>query len=361
MTDFLAILSDPRATEAAAHGATLDPKQFLGIPLALIGAALLAFGAQYQSRGLNKVERMVGSGAGSGLSFTHLKRLIKRPSWLIGTVLLGLAVVFQIGSLSLSPLTIVQPIGVVGLVITSILNSRLSGVRLGKRVQSSIALAVLGIVVFVTIAAFNSVDLPVTDQKLITILITFAVVFVLACLLFLGLRHRGVALVYIVGAGVLYGFVATFAKAVIGRLLQGEFEWLTWACVLALILGALLGMVFVQNAYSSGPPDLVVAGLTVIDPIVAVLIGIVVLEEAAHAPLWATVVFVISGAVAVIGVLGLARFHPQTGKSVDDAVEHGELSAATAGPDAVASEGDLDPSPAHDSGLPGTGDQGERA
>lgn len=115
------------------HVTELDPKQFLGIPLALVGAALLAFGAQYQSRGLNKVERIVGESAGSGLSWAHIRSLLTRPSWVTGTVLLGLAVVFQIGSLALSPLIIVQPIGVVGLIITSILNARLSGVHLGKR------------------------------------------------------------------------------------------------------------------------------------------------------------------------------------------------------------------------------------
>ncbi|WP_427868795.1 DMT family transporter [Leucobacter luti] len=305
----------PWAAEGVDAVTSLDPKQFLGIPLALVGAALLAFGAQYQSRGLNKVERIVGTSAGAGLSFGHIRKLLCRPSWVIGTLLLGLAVAFQIGSLSLSPLIIVQPIGVVGLIITSILNSRVSGVKLGKRVQSSIAIAVLGIVAFVTIAAFTAADRPVTDRKLIVILVTFAVVFTAAIVLFLLFRHRGVAIIYIVGAGTLYGFVATFAKSVIGRLMQGEFEWLTWACVLALIAGALLGMVFVQNAYSSGPPDLVVAGLTVIDPIVAVLIGIVVLDEAAGAPLWAVSVFIVSGAVAIAGVVGLAKFHPQTGLS----------------------------------------------
>ncbi|MCW2287902.1 DMT family transporter [Leucobacter luti] len=293
--------------------AELNPTQFWGIPLALVGAAFLAFGAQYQSRGLNKVERIVGESAGSGLSWGHIRSLLRRPSWVIGTVLLGLAVVFQIGSLSLSPLIIVQPIGVVGLIITSILNSRVSGVHLGKRVRASLSLAVLGIVAFVTIAAFTARDSIVTDAKLITILITFGVVLLLALILFVGFRHRSFALVYIVGAGVLYGFVATFAKAVIGRLQQGEFEWLTWTCVVALLAGALLGMVFVQNAYSSGPPDLVVAGLTVIDPIVAVLIGIIVLNEAAGAPAWAVVVYVLSGMVAIIGVIGLAKFHPQAG------------------------------------------------
>lgn len=308
-------MGDLGLTDAVSEMTSLDPRQFIGIPLALVGAALLAFGAQYQSRGLNKVERITGQSAGAGLSFRHVASLLTRPSWVAGTLLLGLAVVFQIGSLSLSPLIIVQPIGVVGLVITSILNSRVSGVKLGKRVQSSIGLAVLGIVVFVTIAAFTASDQPVTDSKLIEILITFGVVFAVIAVLTLIFRHRGVALIYIVGAGVLYGFVATFAKSVIGRLQQGEFEWLTWACVAALLAGALLGLVFVQNAYSSGPPDLVVAGLTVIDPIVAVLIGIVVLDEAAGAPGWAIIAFIASGAVAIIGVVGLAKFHPQTGAS----------------------------------------------
>lgn len=292
-------------------GTALDPKQFLGIPVALIGAAFLSFGAQYQSRGLNKVERLTGERANAGLSLRHVLSMLRRPSWVIGTLLLGLAVVFQIGSLTLSPLIVVQPLGVVALVITAVLNARMTGVRVNRRTRGAIAMCVIGVVAFVAIAAFTAADRPVTDAKLITILILFAAILLLAGVLFALFRHRAVALVYIVGAGVLYGFVATFAKAVIGRLQQGEFEALTWLCVAALLAGALLGMVFVQNAYSSGPPDLVVAGLTVVDPLVAVLIGIVVLHEAAGAPLWAVAGFVAAGALAIAGVLALAKYHPQ--------------------------------------------------
>lgn len=290
--------------------------QLWGIPLALIGAALLAYGAQYQSHGLNKVERIVGESAHAGLSLRHILNLLRRPSWIVGTLFLGLAVVFQLGSLSLSPITIVQPIGVVGLVITSVLNARMSGVRLGKRLRGCIALAVISIALFVSVAAANVEDHTVTDGKLVAILLTFAGVFVVALALFILFRQRGVALIYIVGAGVLYGFVATFAKVIIGRLQQQEFEWLTWVCVGALGAGALLGLLFVQNAYSSGPPDLVVAGLTVIDPMVAVLIGITILGEASNAPAWAATVFVLTGITAILGVLGIAKFHPQSGKSV---------------------------------------------
>lgn len=292
---------------------SLDPRQFLGIPFALIGAALLAFGAQYQSRGLNKVERLTGKSAGWGLSFGQVRGLLRRPSWVFGTLFLGLAVVFQLVSLALSPLILVQPIGVIGLVITSVLNSRLMHLRLSKRVKTSIAVAVAGIFVFVAVAAFTTSSPRITNTKLITVLITFAVVLIVTLVLFVLFRYRSVALFYIVGAGVLYGFVATFAKLVLSRLQQEEFDWLTWVCVLCIGIGGLLGMLFVQNAYSSGPPDLVVAGLTVIDPIVAVMIGIVVLQEASGAPLWASIVFVASGAIAITGVLGLAKYHPQSG------------------------------------------------
>lgn len=307
-----------RAEVENATVAALGLNQYWGIPLALIGAAMLSFGAQYQSRGLNKVERITGKSAGSGLSLQHVIRLLKRPSWIMGTALLGLAIVFQLASLSIAPLMLVQPIGVAALVITAVLNSRLTGVRLPKRAMAALAMCVAGIVTFVTVAAFTAADRRVTHEKLVTILILFAITLAVVLTLYVLWRYRAVALFYIVGAGVLYGFVVTFAKAVLGRLQQGEFDWLTWACVGALLIGALIGMVFVQNAYSSGPPDLVIAGLTVIDPLIAVLIGIAVLNEAAGASGLAIFAFVIAGLIAVAGVLGLAKYHPQTGRSVLD-------------------------------------------
>lgn len=315
MTPTLLLPAGLNLTEIA-EAISLDPKQFWGIPIALVGAAFMSFGAQYQSRGLNKVEVLTGESASSGLSIKHMLGLLGRPSWVVGTILLGLAVVFQIGALSFSPLIVVQPLGVVAMVITAILNSRITGIKLPKRALVSLCMCVGGIVTFVTVAAFTASDYPVTDAKLITILIIFAIVFAVALIGFLVLRHKAIALFYIVGAGVLYGFVATFAKIMIGRFMQNEFEMLSWICVLALAAGGLLGMLFVQNAYSSGPPDLVIAGLTVVDPLVAILIGIIVLHEAVGAPLWAMISFVITGVIALIGVIGLAKFHPQVGRNV---------------------------------------------
>jgi drug/metabolite transporter (DMT)-like permease len=297
----LLALSDPIA---------LDPKQFIGIPIALVGAVFLSLGAQFQHRGVAKVEAATTQ-VDKGLNARQMFALLARPSWVIGTLMLGLAVVFQLTSLGFSPIIVVQPLGAVALVLTAVLNSRLSKVSLNRSSVISIVLCVGGVGLFVLIAAFTAVDKPVTAGNLITILIILAVVLVLFGAAFVVLGKSFKAIAYIIGAGVLYGFVATLAKVLISRLFQGQFDWLTVLACIGLLLAFALGGYFVQNAYSSGPPDLVIAGLTVIDPLVAVGIGILVLGEASQAPLWAGILFLVFGAVAILGVFGLARYHPQ--------------------------------------------------
>jgi len=288
-----------------------QPSQLLGIPVALIGACFLSVGAQLQHHGVAKVESTAGHSDG-GMSARNLGLLLARPSWVIGTLLLGLAIVFQLVSLKLSPIILVQPLGVVGLVITSILNARVSGVKLNHRSVVAVSLCVSGVGAFVLLAAVFARDVPVTSRALVVILIILAVVLIAFAVLFWFLRSRFKAIIYVVGAGVLYGFVATLAKVAIDRISNQEWDWLLVACIVALLLAAVLGAYFVQNAYSSGPPDLVIAGLTVIDPLVAVTIGIVVLNEAAGAPWWAMLGFALTGAVAIYGVFQLAKHHPQT-------------------------------------------------
>ncbi len=289
----------------------LDPKQFIGIPIALVGAIFLSLGAQFQSRGVNKVQANSIADASRGLNAGQLMALLTRPSWVFGTVMLGLAIVLQLTSLVFSPLIVVQPLGAVALVMTAFLNAFISKVYLPRRAILSIVLCVGGVFLFVFLAAFTARDQTINNDQLLVILIILAVVIVVFSAMFGLLRSRFKAVGYIIAAGILYGFVATLAKVVIKRLQQGDFEWLTLTGLVGLLVAAALGAYFVQTAYSSGPPDLVIAGLTVIDPLVAVAIGIFVLGEASTAPLWALIGYVISGAIAIVGVFGLARYHPQ--------------------------------------------------
>ena len=290
---------------------SLTPFQALGIPIALIGAVFLALGAQFQSRGVTKVEEQSGVQATGGLTRAHLMALVSRPSWVLGTLMLGLAIVLQLLSLGIAPLIVVQPLGAVALVITAVVNARVTKTPLDAPSVRAIAICVGGVGLFVLFAAVFAKETPISTRQLLTILAILAVVLVVFGVGYAYLRRRFKAIAYILGAGVLYGFVATLAKVVIVRIRTGDFELLTVVCIVALLSAAALGAYFVQNAYASGPPDLVIAGLTVVDPLVAVGIGVIVLGEASEAPLYAVVAFVVSAAVAIFGVFQLAKFHPQ--------------------------------------------------
>jgi hypothetical protein len=285
----------------------------LGIPIALVGAVFLALGAQFQHRGVTKVDLATNGGGTTGLSLGQLRLLLQRPSWVAGTLMLGLAVVFQLVALYLAPIIVVQPLGAIALIITAIVNSRVSKVRLRSDAIRPIVLCIVGVGIFVTIASITAKSKEITENELVIVLILLGIITVAFAVVFALLRHRFLAVMYIVGAGVLYGFVATLAKVVIDRvhtlILNGfhGFEWLTLFCVVALLAATALGGYFVQTAYSSGPPDLVIAGLTVIDPIVAVTIGIVVLQEASGAPWWAIPGFAAAGVIAVYGVFQLSK------------------------------------------------------
>ncbi|MGX9346400.1 DMT family transporter [Microbacterium sp. KNMS] len=292
-------------------GAFENPGLLLGIPLAIAGAVFMSLGAQYQSRGVKKVERLAGAEGRAGLGAAHLLRLMSRPSWIIGTILLGVAIICQLSALAVAPLIVVQPLGAISLVITTLLNAQITGHMPTRNSITAIGLCVGGILVFVLVAALFATERSITDFELLVVLAILLAVIILLGAAWLILRRRIGALFYITAAGALYGFVATLAKIVIKRFQAGDVDWTVWLCIVALVAAAAAGGYFVQTAYASGPPDLVIAGLTVIDPIVAVLIGAIVLGEAANAPLWALIVFVVVGAVASLGVFLLARHHPQ--------------------------------------------------
>ncbi|GAA3338739.1 hypothetical protein GCM10017714_11300 [Curtobacterium pusillum] len=289
----------------------LTPFQALMIPVALVGAVFLSLGAQFQSRGVQRVEARLGRQS-NGLSVRHVLGLVSSGYWVLGTVMLGLAVVLQLVSITFAPLIVVQPLGAVALVITTWFSSRSSGVPLGRRARRAVWTCIIGVAIFVGIAAFVGHESVITRGQLVTVLVILAIVLVLVLVSFRFVAKHRNALYYIVGAGVLYGFVATLAKVTLNRFVNHTFDWLTVLAIVGVVVAASLGGYFVQNAYSSGSADLVIAGLTVIDPIVAVGIGVVVLGEAAGAPWVAVAGFVVAAAIAITGVFLLAKHHPQS-------------------------------------------------
>lgn len=282
----------------------------LAIFLAVLAAVAMAFGAQFQNDAVVAGNKNKAKRRGS-LSIKQLTSLLLKPRWLSGTAFMFVAIALQLGALSLAPLIVVQPIGAIALVITSLLNARTTKTKLNRGTIIAISLCTLGIAAFVSMATGVAKETVLNDDRLREVLGVLLGILVLFTILFFTLGKRTKALTFVIGAGVLYGFVATLAKVVIQRIYQEQFEWLTLICLVALIGAVSLGGWFVQNAYASGPPDLVVAGLTVIDPLVAVSIGIVILGEATSASGLTIFGFGASAVVAVIGVYLLSKVHPE--------------------------------------------------
>ncbi len=289
-----------------------DELRYLAILLAVLAAVALAFGAQFQNNAVSngKTKPKTKDGRG-GLGLRQLRKLIVRPQWISGLGLMGLGMILQLGALTLAPLIVVQPIGALALVITSLLNARVTKTKLNRGTTVAILLCTFGIAAFVTTASGVADANVLTDTDVTAVLVILLVLLAVFAALFFTSGRSAKPLTYIIGAGVLYGFVATLAKVVIQRLYQSQFDWLTILCLFALVAAVFLGGWFVQNAYASGPPDLVIAGLTVIDPLVAVSVAIAILGGGRAATPLVAVGFAISGAIAVAGVVLLSRVHPE--------------------------------------------------
>lgn len=285
----------------------------LAIILALLGACFLAVGAQRQGSAVRS------NTGGLSLNSTGFMRLLRNPRWILGLVLLGVGMALNVVALSLASLTVVQPIGAIALVITTIVNSKDQGVRINRATVVAISACVAGSALFVLLAVNvtrkDHVVLP--DQELTAVLLLCIAVALFGTLA-VAFKRRLNAFAYILGAGVLFGFVAVLTKIIATHLLDPNGRFILNVplySVLAIIAAAALGSWFVQSAYATGPPDLVIAGLTVIDPIVGIAVGIVVLGELQ--PNVESVIAIAMGVaafVAIVGVIALSRHHPDVVK-----------------------------------------------
>lgn len=288
----------------------------VAIACALASAVFLAFGAQRQGSAVS------ADTGGLRMNSAGFGRLLRNPRWLFGLLLLGTGTALNVAALAMAPLTVVQPIGSLALVITTIVNSRDQGLRLNRVTVVSIVACVLGSMLFVLLAigATRSEQVVEPRQEIVIVLI-LAVAVAFFGMLNLVFGKRLGAIAHILGAGILFGFVAVLTKTIAADLLNPNGRFLLnvpWYTLVGIAVAGGLGAWFVQSAYSSGPPDLVIAGLTVIDPMVGIAIGIGVLNELRpDVPPVLAVAMGVCAAIAIVGVVALSRYHPDVIKRRD--------------------------------------------
>jgi drug/metabolite transporter (DMT)-like permease len=279
----------------------------VAVGLALIDAMLFAASATLQHHAVSDKQ------ADGHLTMRGLLSVVKQRRWQAGIALGGLAVLLHAIALLLAPLRVVQPVGVLAVPIAVLLTAARVRLRPPRGVVIGAALAVTGVVSFVIVSAGSVTSHPPKGSAVVAACLVVAALVVL--LTFAGLAARGWlrCVAYATAAATAFGLVSALVRAVSLSVTSGEAELLDTGTLLA---GAVIlcvtvgGGWLVQQAYAAGAPAVVVASLTVVDPIVAVLLGAVLLGEGAHTPFGLWLVMGAATAAAVAGVITLAKHHP---------------------------------------------------
>ncbi|PKW14073.1 hypothetical protein [Saccharopolyspora spinosa] len=281
----------------------------LAVLLAALGACGYAVGARLQHAAVHDTMD------GGGLGLRSQAQLLRNPRWLGGLAALGSGTVLHACALGLAPLSVVQPVGVLALPITVLLNLRQQGIH-ARDLKPSVALSVVaatgGVGAFVFLAAGSATATPIAggEQLLATQLVAGAIL--LLGVLALLTRSKARCVLFAAGCAVAYGYVSVLMRAVAQQLGTTELLDINPLPLLGIVVAMVVGGWLLQHGYASGPPDLVVACLTVIDPLVAVGLGIGLLGEADHVSTWTAVGEALCAVVACAGVFALARYHPDT-------------------------------------------------
>jgi hypothetical protein len=277
----------------------------LAITFAVLGALCSAIGAQLQHQGV-RIETK-----DSGLGLRAIGRLVHNRKWLLGVAVLTACAVLQILALALAPVTIVAPIVVLALPAVAILNARASGERLDTAAIVAVVSSTLGVALFVALASgratavvFDDSDVLLACQIIAGAVVVFGIV---------GALRDGIVrcVVLATGAGAAYGLVSVLVRDVTYTFQTAGLKGVSPLSATALVAAFAVGSWYIQAAYASGPPDIVVGCQTVLSPLVATAIAMGMLDETADAGGIVGLGLVGGALVAIFGVILLARHHPE--------------------------------------------------
>lgn len=277
---------------------------FLAVLLAVAGACFNAVSARLQHGGLQKET------GDAGLKLSVLLKLARQPVWIAGVVIATAGALLHATALGLAPISVVQPIGVLAFALTTLMSVRLERIRLGGVAITAVIASMLGTVGFVLLAATTARATQVTPTAAMhateLVGVTVAVLTIAGGLC----KGRMRCLVLAAASGVSFGYVSLLMRAAIQQYAQGN--GVAWLSAIGIVAGILIGGWLVQHAYASGPPEVVIGCLTVVDPLVAVGLGIVLLGEGSDTSMIIGVAEVVCATVAAAGVVVLTRRRPKS-------------------------------------------------
>jgi drug/metabolite transporter (DMT)-like permease len=274
----------------------------LTIVLALCAAIFMAIGIVVRQRATMDVP------SEDGVSTRMIATLLRRPLWWAGTGSAVLGFVFQALALVKGSLILVQPILVSALLFTLPLSARLSGRRVTRGEWLWAGLLTAGLAVFMVLAKPGPQDSP-SSTTVAVVVSSACAVLILACVAvavrFPAGWQRAVLLA--VAVGFLFGVVAMVTKIVMHMAYERGFGVLATPAPYSLVVLGVVAMFLQQSAFHAGALQTSVPTMLVLEPVVAILLGAVVLGEELDAGRLEAVALTIALAAMTVATVALAR------------------------------------------------------
>jgi drug/metabolite transporter (DMT)-like permease len=251
-----------------------------------------------------------------------LLRLVHSPRWMLGNVADAGGYVMQFLALRRGALALVSPLFVTGLAMSIIGSAFINHRRPTRREWVASLATVVGLGVFIAVAQPGPGHPRASTAAWSGLFLATAILAGGAVLLARGTRRRR-ALLLSMATGILYGVTSAVTEHT-GYLLNLGFvhALTTWSpYVLAVI--SVVGLLVNQSAYQAGDLHLSLPLFTVLEPIVAILIGQFLFGEHVATAAGAVVGEVLGIGVMTFGVFWLAQAVPQ-----DTGAPRTELGAA---------------------------------
>ena len=287
---------------------------WLAIGLALCGAVCFAFSAIHQH---SAVLEHSGGSTDRSITLRSLGRLVRQPRWLSGMALAGAGAGLALVALSLAPLAVIQPVGVLSVPFAYLIQHALPGTTArhaphpGRGELTAVLATMAGTGAFVWFVSGTARSVSPQSTPVISAAVGLGIAVAVLTLVARYGPYRWNAIAWTAGGAALYGLGTTMVKSIFllgqthpGLELLGQPT--TWVAASVAAASFPLGVWMVQHAFLAGTPQVVVAGLTVVDPLVCVVLGFGLLGEGGASPV-ELVGMLIAGAAAMTAVLQLAR------------------------------------------------------
>jgi hypothetical protein len=284
------------------------------VGLAVLAAMLFAVAAVAQNGAVIAVVDKTPRTTSTVLRRTEFAALLRSRTWLGGISLTAIASVIHASALILAPVAVVQPIGVLSVPFAIVIAARRSRKRPPAAVQVAVVVCLFAVGGFVMLAeaALGSSPRPRFVDVLAAALTAAAIVglFVLWALGRTGwMRCVGFA----ASGATAFGLVSALMRLISLNLTTGVNDlddvgvWLPAGGIVAALL---VGGWAVQQAHASGAPAVVVGCMTVIDPLVAVVLGSTMLGEGGNASSGTVLGLIGFAVLALSAAILLASRHP---------------------------------------------------